>query len=418
MAKQFRTVYDSPYNTGFDANAFRKVAFQDPQFALGEAIGRGLADAYANNYNNRGINKAVDKALADYQNQEGQQAVSEVDALNNVRQNLGLEDAQAQPVISVGNVPQQDQQLAIERLAAMPGASIVAQSNAATKMEPFNAKEAMLKARQQMINDGRTPYQIEQAMSILEPQFAKMQDDSYRNEVERIMAGLQNKDTDSLDYKKTIIDMASNYGDIGKNAANLLGKDIVSGQQQWMAEQQLEREGRKAAIQQAQKDQEMALRERLADKRIAAYIAKSNNSGNGTGTRTGNKTAAAKSPLASEEFKYIENALKAIDEIPEEDRTPQQKQFYGTYKPLRDEIVRNSIGGAFGYYGAPAQQKGTAASGTFNPNDYNQAVSTFRKFAQRGNYRKEDVAKYIRQKYGLKPDDTSNDFVESIIREL
>ena len=66
MANKFRTVYNSPYNTGFDANSFRRVAAQDPQFALGEIIGSALAGAYANNYNNRGINKAVDKALAEY----------------------------------------------------------------------------------------------------------------------------------------------------------------------------------------------------------------------------------------------------------------------------------------------------------------------------------------------------------------
>ena len=221
MANKFRTVYNSPYNTGFDANSFRRVAAQDPQFALGEIIGSALAGAYANNYNNRGINKAVNKALEEYgmvPNVEGQQAaleqvqqdmaqqpagvgvgMSDADALNSVRQNYGLGALQTSgPAISAGNVPQPDPQMmaallgtekvaqpetreqAIDRLAQMPGASIVAQDNAARRLDNFNKSEAMMRAQQQMIKDGRTPYQIEQAMAMLEPHFDRMQDDSYR----------------------------------------------------------------------------------------------------------------------------------------------------------------------------------------------------------------------------------------------
>ena len=443
MAKQFRTVYDSPYNTGFDSNAFRKVALQDPKFALGEAIGRGLADAYANNYNNRGINNAVNKALEEYgagPNVADQQAaleqvkqnyadvqpavsvgVNDTNALSNVRQNLGLETPQpVQPIISAGEIPAT---MTAAQLAQLPGAAIVAQDNASRDMGAFNAKEAMLKARQQMINDGRTPYQIAQAMEILEPHFAKMQDDSYRDEVERIMAGLQEKDTDSLDYKRAIVDMASRYGDYGKNAANLLGKDIVTGQQQWQAEQQLEREKQRATLRANEKAQDNALRERIADKKLAAYIAsrsKGNGNTNGNGNRNGNRTTNVKSVLDSAEFKYMDTQVNKIAEIPDEERSPEQKRFYDHYKPLRDQIVARSFGNQFNYH--TPEERGintTSRQAGFNPNNYEQAVPYFREFAKRGNFKKEDIARYIRQRYyGLKPDDTSNEFVESIIREI
>lgn len=464
MANKFRTVYNSPYNAGFDANTFSKIAMQDPQFAIGAAIGNALSGAYANNYNNRGINKAVNKALEEYgmgPNVEGQQAaleqvqqdmaqqpagvgvgMSDADALNSVRQNYGLDSLQPSgPAISAGNVPQQDPQMmaallgtaktaqpetreqAIERLAQMPGASLVAQDNEARRLDNFNKAEAMMRAQQQMIKDGRTPYQIEQAMAMLEPHFDRMQDDSYRLGVERIAAELGATDKNGKrllsdnEYKQRVVDLATNYGDIGKAAANVYGRDIVSGREQWNAQQQEAREnrqfGRQVALNDRRFAQQLEQNERNNQYRLA--VAKARGGGYGNGTRTGNTSGNTKSPLSSEEFKYIASAIKEIGEIPEEERTAEQKQFYGTYKPLHDQIVRNSIGGMFGYYGATPQQAGI---GTFNPNDYNQAMPKFQALAKSGKYPRQAVESYIRQKYGLNPDDKSNKFVESIINGI
>ena len=115
----------------------------------------------------------------------------------------------------------------------------------------------------------------------------------------------------------------------------------------------------------------------------------------------------------------MDNMVNRIAEVPETERTPEQKRFFDQYKPLRDRIVAQTFGNQFDYH--TPEERGTNASTQtgFNPNNYDQAVPYFREFAKRGNFRKEDIAKYIRQKYyGLKPDDTSNKFVESIIREL
>ena len=449
MANKFRTVYNSPYNTGFDANSFRRVAAQDPQFALGEIIGSALAGAYANNYNNRGINKAVDKALAEYgTDQQGNNvagaSMSDMDALNSVRQNMGLDNPQEQPAISVGTVPKQSpKELAelmaapqaqpetpeqsIEKLAQMPGAGIIAQENAGRKLGEFNKKDAMLRAEQQMIKDGRTPYQIEQAMRMLEPHFDRMQDDYYRTESDRIMAELGKGELSDADYKKNIVELAR-LGDYGQNAANIYGKDIVTGRERWNAEQQAAREDKRFKQQAALREADAANRLAIARERARLYA---NSRSNGTGsTRTGllgggtRQTNAAstktRSPLDSAEFKYIDTQINKIADIPEEERTPEQKRFFDQYKTVRDQIVARSFGNQFDYH-TPDERGNNNANPQvgFNPNNYDQAVPYFRDFAKRGNFRKEDIAKYIRQKYyGLKPDDTSNEFVESIIREL
>lgn len=446
MANKFRTVYNSPYNTGFDANSFRRVAAQDPQFALGEIIGSALAGAYANNYNNRGINKAVDKALAEYgTDQQGNNvagaSMSDMDALNSVRQNMGLDNPQEQPAISVGTVPKQSpKELAelmaapqaqpetpeqsIEKLAQMPGAGIIAQENAGRRLGEFNKKDAMLRAEQQMIKDGRTPYQVEQAMRMLEPHFDRMQDDYYRTQSDRIMAELGQGELSDADYKQRIVELAR-LGDYGRDAANIYGKDIVTGRERWNAEQQAAREDNRFKQQAALREVDAANRLAIARERARLY---SNSRSNGTragllggGTRqTNGASAKTRSPLDSAEFKYIDTQINKIADIPEEERTPEQKRFFDQYKTVRDQIVARSFGNQFDYHTPEERGNNTANPQVgFNPNNYDQAVPYFRDFAKRGNFRKEDIAKYIRQKYyGLKPDDTSNEFVESIIREL
>ena len=459
----FKTVYN---RENVHDNAFRQIAAKNPGFAIGEFIG----DILARNYNSRGINKAVNKALEDYgtggsladqqaalqqvqQNMAQQQGIgtgnnvmSEMDALNNVRQNLGLENPQEQPAISVGTVPQQNpqelsalvaapqaqsetQEQTIARLAQMPGAAIVAKENEARNLGNFDANTALMKAKQQMMKDGRTPYQIEMALEQLQPHFQKMQDDNYRLQAERIMAELGATDENGKrllsdnEYKQRIVDLATQYGDIGKAAANVYGKDIVTGREKWNAQQQAERENQRAAIQEARENRQFArtaaLKQQDYDNRRNLYE-KYGNAENRRNSYFGNSNNAnAKSPLDSSEFKYMANKLKEIGEIPEEDRTAEQKQFYRTYKPIHDSIINQSLGSSFGVYGVGQNQPSRTGAGNFNPNDYNQAVPFFKGFAKKySNWRKEDLAGYIRQQYGLKPDDTSNEFVESIIREL
>ena len=456
MANKFRTVYESPYNTGFNVNAFRKAAMQDPQFALGEIIGSALSGMYANNYNNRGISKAVSKALDSYGTgsnvaddqaalQQVQQnmlqpgndsvgvGVSDMEALNNVRQNYGLDAIQpAGPAISAGAVPQQDPQALTAQIAQMPGAGIVARENGARRIEDFDPEVALMNARQQMLKDGRTPYQIEMAMEQLKPQFARMQDDAYRAQTDRIMAELGQGDISDADYKQRIVELAR-LGDYGKNAANVYGKDIITGRERWNAQQQEAKENRMLGKQIALQDardarryaQQVELKKmdaanKLAVARERAKLYGTDNTVGQFGNKTKKTNGTVKSALDSAEFKYMDTQINKIAETPEEERTPEQKRFYDQFKPLRDQIVAQSFGSQFDYH--TPEERGANANSvqtSFNPNNYDQAVPFFKEFAKRGNFRKEDIAKYIRQRYyGLKPDDTSNEFVEAIIREL
>lgn len=435
---QYGTVYDIP---NLDTNAFRQAAMKDPQFAWGELLGNALSGMYAQNYNNRGINKAVDKALETYginpatndqaalqqvqqnmlQQGNGSIGVGDMDALNNVRQNMGL--GAIPPAVSVGDAQPQDPQQITAQLAQMPGAGIMAQENDARSIGNFDMNTALANARRQMIKDGRTPYQIEMAMEQLQPHFQKMQDDNYRLQAERIMAELGATDENGKrllsdnEYKQRIVDLATQYGDIGKAAANVYGRDIVTGRELWNAQQQEAKENRRMNNMVALKGMDAARQIAVARERAKLYGNAGGNPRGLFGSRTNG--ANAKSPLDSAEFKYIDSAVNKIAEIPEEERTPEQKKFYNQFKGLRDQVFAQSVGNQFGYH--TPEERGTNASTQtgFNPNNYDQAVPYFREFAKRGNFRKEDIAKYIRQKYyGLKPDDTSNDFVESIIREL
>ena len=219
------------------------------------------------------------------------------------------------------------------------------------------------------------------------------------------------------EYKQRIVDLATQYGDIGKAAANVYGRDIVTGRELWNAQQQEAKENRRMNNMVALKGMDAARQIAVARERAKLYGNAGGNPRGLFGSRTNG--ANAKSPLDSAEFKYIDSAVNKIAEIPEEERTPEQKKFYNQFKGLRDQVFAQSVGNQFGYH--TPEERGTNASTQtgFNPNNYDQAVPYFREFAKRGNFRKEDIAKYIRQKYyGLKPDDTSNDFVESIIREL
>ena len=392
--------------------------------------------------------------------------MSDADALASVRQNYGLEPVPiAGDSITAGSVPVGDQMAqalktasdqkheeraqfnsnpsayneamridalrqqvpnatapaeTIAQLAQMPGAAIMAQDYAGRHIGDFNKKEAMLRAEQQMLKDRRTPYQIEQALRILEPHFDRMQDDAYRVGAEKVMAELGATDEagkrvlSDAEYKQKIIDLATRYGDIGKAAANVYGRDIVSGQDQFRAQQQLERENRAAQRRAA---------ERAADRQTQIDIARirggNRTGGSVYGRRNGNAAGTARSPLDSAEFKYMDNMVNRIAEVPETERTPEQKRFFDQYKPLRDQIVAQTFGNQFDYH-TPEERGATPANQqrNFNFNNYDQAVQKFQALAKSGKFNRSEVERFIRSKYGLQPDDRSNKFVEDVINGI
>lgn len=413
MANKFRTVYNSPYNTGFDANSFRRIAATDPQFALGEIIGSALSGAYANNYNNRGISKAVNKALESYgigsnvsddqvalqqvqQNmlQPGNDSIGigagDMEALNSVRQNYGLEAIQPKgPVISAGVVPQQDVQAISAQIAQMPGAGIVARENGARRIEEFNPDIALMNARQQMLKDGRTPYQIEMAMEQLKPQFAKMQDDAYRAQADRIMAELGQGDISDADYKQRIVELAR-LGDYGKNAANVYGKDIVTGRERWNAEQQAARENRQFNRQVALDDRRFAQQNAREDRRYAQMreqnernnqyrlaIARERGYGrNGTGKNDTGIGGVSKEDAtwADKTIKDLEEKLASIRmDNPQANLSQTDIQIYNQAAAIRS--LANQQRAARYNLGENQQNAGNgkneSAGREFNPNDYN-----------------------------------------------
>lgn len=277
--------------------------------------------------------------------------------------------------------------------------------------QPFSASQRMGDAIKYLMNN--KGYSYEDAAALMTPYAAEWQqreDQETRNMANNLMQQLGSGNMSDAEYKQGVVQLA-NLGDYGKTAANVYGRDIVSGQDQWRAQQQAARDNRRYAEQRAMNDRNNALRMILAQQRATQSPSRAN------GTRQ-QGSANTKSPLASEEFKYMTNRLNEIGSIPEEERTAEQKQFFGTYAPIRDSIVNQSLGNSFGNYGVGQNAPSRPATNSFNPNNYDQAIQKFQALASSGKYNRGDVESFIRQKYGLQPDDKSNEFVESLINGI
>lgn len=444
---QYGTVYDIP---NLDTNAFRQAAMKDPQFAWGELLGSALAGAYANNFNNRGISKAVNKALESFgtgsnvadeqaalqqvqQNmlQQGNNSVSvgvgDMDALNNVRKNYGLDVIQpAGPVASADAIPQQDVQALTAQMAQMPGAGIVARENAARRIEDFNPDVALMKARQQMLKDGRTPYQIEMAMEQLKPQFSKMQDDAYRAQADRIMAELGQGDISDADYKQRIVELAR-LGDYGKNAANVYGKDIITGRERWNAQQQEAKENRMLDRQLAQEDRrlnrmlaqedrrfnrQLAIADRNNSVRMAIAQARANGKNNNTaGTGGVSKEDAT---WADKTIKDMEEKLANMRlENPQANLSATDIQIYNQASAIRN-LANQQRANRYNLGGNNQQNAGTGKYNNpgreFNRNDYNdQARALLGMIRANKGVLDDNVAAKFREIIGLDPNNTNPD---------
>ena len=267
----------------------------------------------------------------------------------------------------------------IEQLAQMPGAAIIARENAARSLNNFNAEEALMRAQQQMLKDGRTPYQIEQAMQILNPHFQKMQDDAYKIGAEKIMAELGatddkgNRVLSDPEYKQRIVDLATQYGDIGKAAANVYGRDIVSGREQWNAQQQNDREARRMAAQMARDNQRyQAQQENTRLRGLYGY-------GRGTG-----RTGIAGTGISKDDAKWAEDTIKNLEsklatmreDNPDANLSPEDRQNYNLASRIRAQINQQRAERyGMGSGNAPQRNAGTGKNEStgmvFDRNNYN-----------------------------------------------
>ena len=427
---QYGTVYDIP---NLDTNAFRQAAMKDPQFAWGELLGNALSGMYAQNYNNRGINKAVDKALETYginpatndqaalqqvqqnmlQQGNGSIGVGDMDALNNVRQNMGL--GAIPPAVSVGDAQPQDPQQITAQLAQMPGAGIMAQENAARSMGNFDMNTALANARRQMIKDGRTPYQIEMAMEQLQPHFQKMQDDSYRAQAERIMAELGQGNVSDADYKQRIVELAR-LGDYGKAAANVYGKDIITGQQRWNAQQQEAKENRMLNRQLAQEDRRFNRQLAIADRNNSVRMAIAQARGIGKNKTAGTGGVSKEDATwADKQIKDLEEKLATLRmEDPKANLSQTDIQIYNQAAAIRD-LANQQRANRYNLGGDTQQQsagtgKYESAGREFNRNDYNdQARALLGMIRANKGVLDDNLAAKFREIIGLDPNNTNPD---------
>ena len=314
---------------------------------------------------------------------------------------IGGSEQQA-PALPVNNVPLQAQE-------APAGVTQIVQQAAA---QPFSAQRRMDDAINYLMT--KKGYNYDDAAALMTPymnSWKQREEDETKALANDLMSQLNSGQLSDGDYKQRLVQLAQ-LGDYGRTAANVYGSDMVSGREKWLAQQRADSENRRFAQQQAIAQQNAQNRLALAQQMQQARQNMKGNTFGSSGSRT------TKSPLASEEFKYMANNLKEIGDIPAEQRTAEQNQFFNTYKPIHDSIINQSLGNSFSAYGVGKNQPSRPAAGTFNPNDYNQAVQKFQALAKSGKYNRGDVESFIRQKYGLKPDDKSNQFVEDLINGI
>ena len=297
----------------------------------------------------------------------------------------------------------------------MPGAGIMAQETAARRMGDFDMNTALMNARQQMMKDGRTPYQIEMAMEQLKPHFQKMQDDSYRAQAERIMAELGQGNVSDADYKQRIVELAR-LGDYGKAAANVYGKDIITGQQRWNAQQQEAKENRMLNRQLAQEDRRFNRQLAIADRNnsVRMAIAQARGAGKNKTAGTGG-VSKEDATWADKQIKDLEEKLATLRmEDPKANLSQTDIQIYNQAAAIRD-LANQQRANRYNLGGDTQQQsagtgKYESTGREFNRNDYNdQARALLGMIRANKGVLDDNLAAKFREIIGLDPNNTNPD---------
>lgn len=192
------TVYQA-----INPNTLLKYGYEDPWYALGLAVGNAGASAYMDNYNNRGIRKAADAGIAEINDMASrigkpqapidlEVANRTLDRLNNmgsvqdyinnrpIPQGKVISSGIGQPLtVKEAPTPEQYQAMVAERQQAMPQAGDIKVYSSETMKTPVDLNWSKADYVNQWIAkeraNGRSEYQINEALKLLQPSLDSMQ---------------------------------------------------------------------------------------------------------------------------------------------------------------------------------------------------------------------------------------------------
>ena len=295
------------------------------------------------------------------------------------------------------------------------GATQIAERGAAVASgQPFNAQQRMNAAVQYLMN--KKGYSPEDAAYILNPymeQWQQRQDTENRQLADNLMQQLGGGSLSDADYKQKLIQLA-NLGDYGRNAANIYGRDLVSGQDKWRAQQQ-----------QAAANQRFAQQQALTAQRAAAQQNNIALRGQLNGRQRANTAANsgysnADASWAAKRFDELENKLRTQQENGEQiGLTAAEQEDYNTASRI-NELVRQDRNRRIGA-GQPTAAGNRPYESTgreFDPNNYNdQAAALYNLIRLNNGVLDDKVAGDFRELIGLdrgnvNPDEMTNKVIE------
>lgn len=310
--------------------------------------------------------------------------------------------------------PVQDEKSVIQELAQMPGADVYSRQAATRRAEEFNAEKALANARLQMIRDGRPPEQIEAALSQLTPHFQQMQDTAYKNKADRIMTALGAGNLSDAEYKQRIVDLAQ-LGEYGKDAANLFGKDIVTGREKWNAQLQDAREKQRYQQQNARDLLRYRQQQARDNENFQRRMAMRNNGYGGNGGVSKDDMALADRTINSLEKELAE--MRITD--PNATLSPDKIRLYNQMSNIRNKYMsemmqRNGLGTSQDNAVTPKGNEGY----TVDANDYKFIKPLIQTLVSKnGGKFDKNVAQAIRARYGLDPENANpNEWLNEIFK--
>lgn len=321
-------------------------------------------------------------------------------------------------------------------VSSQPGAISIAQQAADERMKNFNAKNALANIKLYMMKNGYTADQIDDVTGTMSDKLQSTQDDLYQKKADSVISSMRNLNTQSPEYQQKIVEL-SRYS---PDAANLLSKNVVNGFDMWKNDQLFKRDktlhgydedtrnnnvGRTKNVMQYQHglqldtlDHQTANQVKLIEaqyqarnKLTQAQLAQKE-SLIATALGTNNPQAIAHAMLfgvgtAKKDYTTYNIAQKIAEDAEKKKMVDPNYQYTPTENNAID--YKNRLANKLFTYGDPKN---------INFNDYNQAVPFFQRVKASGLYSDADTTAGIRKHFGLAADDTSNEYVESIIRSV
>ncbi|MEG2583917.1 MAG: hypothetical protein RSA27_05380 [Oscillospiraceae bacterium] len=313
-----------------------------------------------------------------------------------------------------------------------PSVDAIAQGYATERIKNFDAKKALASIKLDLTKRGMTSGQREEILGAMTDKLQAMQDSINKGKSQSIIKELAEIAPDSSVYQSKVAELAK----VNPEAANLFMKNIVNGRDIWGNEKKIDGMEKQFYLQQQGADNQFSRTKQMTDYSLQAKRNAANQQfedqigivGQAIGTTDRNailqymfkngmlsggnvKATGTKGNVNDETQKKYK---LAVDLIKREDEAAINSLDYKNYKYSDSYKLAKAFAGAYeknAFSFDNEKQK-------LNFNNYDEAIPYFSKIVKSGKYSTSQIVSAIRQNYGLKANDNSNEFVEKILDDL